>query len=214
MRFLHGLPGRRAGVRVPGRGRSGGRPRHRDRRGTGRRRRCAAPGAAGVHRGGSRAVRVLHPRAAGRRARPAGPRPGPGRRRRPGGAGRQPVPVHRLREDPGGGPAGRRLAAAGRPTVRRRSSGSDEGHDAVRAQRVSCRHHGRPAGRVRQRLRRREREPDRGRRSGRGARGLRPTPRSSTPPAAWPPPGWSTPTITCTSGRPGAGRSTRRCSAG
>src|SRR6266702_3251147 len=68
VRVLHGLPGRRPGLRVPGRGRPGGGPRDRDRRGPGRRGRRVAPGAAGVRRGGSRPVRVLYPRTAGRRA--------------------------------------------------------------------------------------------------------------------------------------------------
>ena len=48
--------------------------------------------------------------------------PAPRRRHRARGAGRQPVPLHRLREDPGRGPAGRR---AGRSTDDPRHRGCD-----------------------------------------------------------------------------------------
>ena len=73
VRLVHGLPRRRAGLRLPGRRRPGRGPRGRHRRGPGRRRR-AAPGAAGVPRGRRGAVRLLHARADRRRARPAGAR--------------------------------------------------------------------------------------------------------------------------------------------
>ena len=61
--------------------------------------RRAAPGAAGVPRRRRRAVRLLHAGPAGRDPRPARPRPRPRRLRDPRGAGRQPVPLHGLRED-------------------------------------------------------------------------------------------------------------------
>ena len=99
VRLVHGLPRRRPCLRVPGRRRPGRGSRGRHRRGARRRGRRAAPGPAGVRRRRRRAVRVLHAGAGGRHPRPARPRPGPRRRRDPRGAGRQPVPVHRLRED-------------------------------------------------------------------------------------------------------------------
>ena len=70
VRLVHRLPRRRAGLRLPGRGRPGRGPRDRHRRGA-RRRRRAAPGAAGVRRGGRGAVRLLHARPARADPRPA-----------------------------------------------------------------------------------------------------------------------------------------------
>ena len=67
VRLLHGLPRRRAGVRLPGRRRAGAGPRGRaPSRGSPQRRR-AAPGAAGVRRRRRGPVRLLHARAARRR---------------------------------------------------------------------------------------------------------------------------------------------------
>src|ERR1700733_2617656 len=114
MRFLHGVPGRGRGVRLPGRGRPGARPQHRHGRGPGQRRNAAprTPSrAAGVHRGGRGAVRLLPPRPAHRHPRPAAARRDPHRRRDPRGARGQPVPVHGLREDPGRGAPGRAAVA-------------------------------------------------------------------------------------------------------
>ena len=68
----------------------------------------AAPGPAGVPRHRRGAVRLLHAGPDRRGARPARPQPAPVRRRDPRGAGRQPVPLHRLREDPRRRPARRR----------------------------------------------------------------------------------------------------------
>ncbi len=73
------------------------------------RRRRTAPGPAGVRRRRRRAVRLLHPgpvvAADDLLERNAGV---PVRRGHPRGAVRQPVPLHRLREDPRRGPARRR----------------------------------------------------------------------------------------------------------
>ena len=66
----------------------------------------AAPGPGGVPRGGRGAVRVLHAGADRRDARPAGAQAVAVGCRDPRGAGRQPVPLHGLREDPRRGPAG------------------------------------------------------------------------------------------------------------
>src|SRR5665811_2306562 len=71
MWFLHGLPRRRSGVRVPCRRRSGAGPRC-GHGGGPRRWRRARPGAAGVRRCRRRAVRVLHTRLGGGHARPSG----------------------------------------------------------------------------------------------------------------------------------------------
>src|SRR6185437_11438862 len=71
-----------------------------------------APGAAGVRGGRRRAVRVLHPGAADRHPRPAAAGRPAQRRRGPRGAGGQPVPVHRVRKNPGGGAARRGAVAA------------------------------------------------------------------------------------------------------
>ncbi|CAA9409106.1 MAG: Xanthine dehydrogenase iron-sulfur subunit, partial [uncultured Pseudonocardia sp.] len=112
VRVLHRLPGRRAGLRLPGGGRAGDRPGGDHRGGPGHRGR-AAPRAAGVRRGRRRPVRLLHPWAARGRPRPdrAGARPV--RPRDPRGPGGQSLPLHRLREDPRRGPAGRLTAGAG-----------------------------------------------------------------------------------------------------
>src|SRR3954469_10729567 len=105
MRLLHGLPRRSPGVRLPGRGRAGRGPRGAHRRGAGRRRHPRPRPAVlcGRRRG---AVRVLHAGPGRRRARPAEPRPRPERRGDPRSAGRQPVPLHRLRKDPRRGARG------------------------------------------------------------------------------------------------------------
>src|SRR5690606_23805759 len=62
----------------------------------------------GVRRSGRGAVRLLHPGPDHRRARPDRADARPFGRGDPRGAGGQPVPVHRLREDHRRGPAGRR----------------------------------------------------------------------------------------------------------
>ena len=99
--------------------------RHPHRRGPGGRgpaaRRSRRP--AGLPRCRRGAVRLLHARPGGGRARPAGPPPRRRRPRGPRGARGQPVPLHRLRACPGGGRAafatnagrvGRRLGRGGR----------------------------------------------------------------------------------------------------
>ena len=115
--------------------------------------RRAAPRPAGVPRRRRRAVRLLHAGAARRHPRPARPRPGPRRLRDPRGAGRQPVPLHRLRED-----------------HRRRAPGRGGGcGEPARDRRVRGRHDGRRPDGARRRARRRRRRPDR-RRSPRAGR--------------------------------------------
>src|SRR5690625_578706 len=101
MRFLHDLPRRYARLLMPRRGGPGARPRHHDSRRA--RRRRVAPRTAGVPRRRRRPVGLLYAGADRRRTRPDRPRPGPRRPRHPRGPGGQPVPVHRLREDPGRG---------------------------------------------------------------------------------------------------------------
>lgn len=64
-----------------------------------------------------RPVRLLHSGAAGRRRRDAGTQPEPERRGHPRGALRQPLPVHRLREDHGRGPPGGRPSGRGGLTM-------------------------------------------------------------------------------------------------
>src|SRR5205807_1451127 len=61
---------------------------------------AAAPRAGGVPRGGRGAVRLLHARPGRRRRGPPGARTGAGRGRGAGGALGQPLPLHRIREDP------------------------------------------------------------------------------------------------------------------
>ena len=107
MRLVLGAPRRRPRLRVPRPGGAGRRARGQDGRGAARRGR-AAPGPAGVRRRGRGAVRLLH---AGPRRRDRGAaraRAEPERRRHPRGALRQPLPLHRLRQDlrrrPAGGP--------------------------------------------------------------------------------------------------------------
>ena len=144
----------------------------------------AAPGAAGVRRRRRRAVRLLHARAAGRDPRPAGPRPRPRRRRDPRGARRQPVPLHRLREDHRGRAPGRGGGCDDRRDrgLRGRDDGRATGTEHATGHVVV------------------EGAPDH---RGRGRAGA-PRPagrrRTSTAPAAWRPRGWSTPTTTSTSG--------------
>src|SRR5690606_413967 len=112
VRVVHGLPGRGAGVLLPGAGRAGARPRGAHRRGD-RRRRPPAPGAGGVRRLRCGAVRFLHPGPGRAGARAAAAQPVPLGRRDPRVVGREPVPLHRLREDHGRGAAGRQ-AGGGR----------------------------------------------------------------------------------------------------
>ena len=75
-----------------------------------RRRRGAARRPAGLRRGRRGAVRLLHAGPDRRQPRPAGAQRVPHRPRDPRGAGRQPVPLHGLREDPRRGAAGGREA--------------------------------------------------------------------------------------------------------
>src|SRR5690606_22533730 len=112
VRLLHRLPGRPAGLRLPGRRRSGAGPRSPHRRGPGRRGRARSdPG--GVRGGRRGPVRLLHARPARPGARPARTRRAPVGRGDPRGAGGQPVPLHRVREDPGRRAAGRRAQGGG-----------------------------------------------------------------------------------------------------
>ena len=126
--------------------------------------------------------------------RPARTRnPHPDRPGDPRGAGRQPVPVHRLREDPRRRTA-RRASGIGDCAERR---GDPMIGDRGRARR----HHGRRPDRVRGRARRGRGQPDhRGRR--RAARRERSTARRYVDGTRLPGsrPAWSTPTTTSTSG--------------
>ena len=70
--------------------------------------RARCTGAGGVRRRGRRPVRVLHAGVRRRRRRPARAASRPERGRDPRGAVRQPLPLHRLREDPRRRPAGGR----------------------------------------------------------------------------------------------------------
>src|SRR5918996_2476061 len=135
VRILLRAGGRRAGVRLPraGRGRRGLRDHHRRgtdparRRARRRRPRRRHPHrrAAGDHRGGRRSVRLLHAGVRRRHPRPARPgaRSRPARRAR--GAGRQPVPLHRLRPHPGRGRAGGDRAGERSVTMSVGSSSTD-----------------------------------------------------------------------------------------
>src|SRR6516165_2296613 len=105
LRHLHGAAGRRAGQRLPHPRRTGrGPPGDHDARADGPRR-GPAPAAGVLPAPRRRPVRLLHPRHGPDLARPGPPlcrsRPGPAH---PGGdqvrAGGQPVPVHRLHQDP------------------------------------------------------------------------------------------------------------------
>src|SRR5712691_713434 len=98
MRLVFGTARREARLRVPRACGAGGRPRRGYGRGS-RGRRSAAPRAGGIRQGGCSAVRILHARARRRDRRPADAHAGPVRRRDPGGAERQPLPLHRVRED-------------------------------------------------------------------------------------------------------------------
>ena len=102
----------------------------------------------------------------------------------PRGAGRQPVPLHRLREDHRSGPAG------GGPIM-------------IRHRELRGRHGGRRRHRVRRRARRRSATTAGSSRSGPGTpAGSTGRCAGSTAPAACSRPAWSTPTTTCTSGPP------------
>src|SRR5438445_2677247 len=98
VRIVLGLSRRRVGVRVPGARWTGQRPRDRDRRGH-RARGLAASRAKGIRRGGRSAVRFLHARPHRGDARPAAAGASAERRSDPRGAGRQHLPLHRVRED-------------------------------------------------------------------------------------------------------------------
>ncbi len=120
--------------------------------------------------------------------------PQPSRPGDPRGARRQPVPVHRLREDPRRRPARRRARRAR--------------HERDRHRELRGRHGGRGRHRARDRARRRRRRPDRrGRRRARprDVGGRRPRDRRHRLPGS--PPAWSTPTTTSTSGPPAGWRS-------
>src|SRR4051795_9704591 len=106
MRLLLPPARRNARVCMPRARRASRRARRHHRRGT-RTRGRASSGAAGVRRGGRRAVRLLHARPRRRDGRPARAQRSSVRRRDPGGALRQPLPLHRLREDLRRGAAGR-----------------------------------------------------------------------------------------------------------
>ena len=106
VRFVLRPDGRRPRVRLPGGRRPGGRRVDRHHRGARRRGRPPSR-AAGVPRRRRGAVRVLHARADRRRARAVAAPARTRRGDRPGGTGRQPLPVHGLPEDPRRGAAGR-----------------------------------------------------------------------------------------------------------
>src|SRR5215469_1208413 len=96
LRRMHGPPEWRVGeelLRPRGAGRRGA--DHHDR---GHGQRGVAPAAAGVPRRTRAAVRVLHAGHDHGRGRPAAQQPAPERPGDPGGARRQPLPVHRIRE--------------------------------------------------------------------------------------------------------------------
>src|SRR5829696_1950171 len=99
MRLVLRLPRRRARLLVPG-ARGPGRGPHAHHGRGNRERRGSAPGAGGLRRGRRGAVWVLHPGPHRRDPRSAWPKPEPHRRGDKGGARGQPLPVHRLREDP------------------------------------------------------------------------------------------------------------------
>ena len=202
VRLVHGVPGRGAGLRLPGGGRAGDRPRRRDGRGPGQRGR-AASGAGGLRPGRRGAVRLLHAGADRRGPRPADP-------------GAEPTDLE-IRE-----------ALAGNLC---RCTGYEKILDAVRLARQRSWRAG-PAStgstgstalildgcaivtmdgraqRARQRPPRHRGQPDHRRRAGavpapeRAAGATRA--RRIDAAAAWPRPAWSTPTTTCTSGRPAA----------
>ena len=177
VRLVHGLPRRRRRccACLVAAGQAEGRER-RHRRGPGR----PATSCTRCSRRSSRPARCsaasARPGLLVADARPARPRPRPGRPRDPRGAGRQPVPLHRLREDPRRRAAGRRAADADDRLVidgcavvhhgRRRAPSTPSGHVVVDGNRIAAVGAG-PAPR----RRRRER------------------PRTSTAPAAWLTPG-------------------------
>ena len=144
-------------------GQAEGRER-RHRRGLGSATAAAAPGAAGVRRRRRRAVRLLHPRSGGRGPRPAAARPRPRRRRDPRGAGRQPVPLHRLREDHRRRAPGRR-GGCDEPARDRGLRGGHHGRRPDRARRGPRRRRGRPDRRGRRRAGRTRRDRLDGRRT-------------------------------------------------
>src|SRR5262249_25770910 len=105
VRLVLGAPGRHPRRLVPRPRRGGGRTRGGDGGGP-RRRRRPAPGAGGLRGGRGRTVRLLYSRADRRDGRSAPPAPVAHRRRDSRGALRQPLPLYRLREDPGRGQDG------------------------------------------------------------------------------------------------------------
>src|ERR1700761_6650 len=107
LRRVHGAAGRGIGQELRGAGCPGRRRSdHHDRRhGRGGQ---PAPPAAGVPRAARSAVRLLHPRHDHGLGRPAQGEPASLRRGNPGRPGRQPVPLHRLREHRPRRPARRR----------------------------------------------------------------------------------------------------------
>ena len=118
-------------------GGAGRRARRRHGRGA-RRRRSPAPRAGGVRRGGRRPVRLLHAGFRRRRGRPAATRPESDRARDPRGAVREPLPLHRLPEDPRRSPGGGGMSAGqtlqrGHAQAQRTARGRDaEGDGRVR----------------------------------------------------------------------------------
>src|SRR5918996_249736 len=107
VRLVLGPAGRRARLLLPRPRRTGRRPRRRHGGGP-RGERDAEPRPGGVRRDGRRAVRVLHARTRRRGGRPPPAHSRSQRRRDPRGALREPLPVHRLREDPRGRASGLR----------------------------------------------------------------------------------------------------------
>src|SRR5262249_53736114 len=90
------------------------------------------PGAGGVLGDGGGAVRLLHSRLRRLDGRPARAEPGTVRRRDPRGALRQPLPLHRVPEDPGRRASRRRAMSLTRTHVRRgRATPATGRQDAV-----------------------------------------------------------------------------------
>src|SRR5260370_14442420 len=108
MRHVHGPRRRPAGALLPGAADRARRPRDHDGRGSGRRR-PPPPAPAGLRRARRGPVRLLHPGHPADRAGPARRQSAADATGDPGGAGRHPLPLHRLHKDP------RRRGARGAP---------------------------------------------------------------------------------------------------
>src|SRR6266508_1926727 len=151
VRDLHGPARRRAGQRLPAAGGAGRRllAGDRARPRPGRRWRRPPPPAGVLPPPRRRAVRLLHARHAAHRVGAAAARPAAQPRADPPGADRQPVPLHRLQQDPGRGPGARRAGGGGdrrpwlTPRPRRASRRSGSSGSARRTTTSSTRSRGR-----------------------------------------------------------------------